>query len=533
LRAPIGLRIRNYRKTKGLSQSGLARSVLISPSYLNLIEANKREVGGTLLQHIAAELEVDLNDLTGESEQRLISELEEAFSDPLFETLNLGLKDAHQLVAQLPQLARALHTCFRGYLEAIAAASAISNRLKSDPLFSQLLHQMLSQITAVRSLAEILQDVPDINPEQRQSFYSSIFDESLALSQVAKSLIAQFDHEVEQNRSITPLRELNDLIIGEDNYFPALEAAASQLHAELSDRQNQPENPAPLSEELLTRFLGVQFGVRVDLNVDAGAKDKQGAAQFGYEEDSKRLWFRSSTTAAERRFQLARHLAILGAGARLEQLCQDPRLTTPEARTQAFSAMASYFAGALLFPYDSFLADAENALYDLDFLAQKYTASFEQIAHRLVTLRRPGAEGVAFGFLRADPAGHLTKQFPLPGLLMPNAGHACPLWAIYTSFRTPNRVARQSVSFADGSRYLFIAKTSSKRVASFAEQPVLSSVMLACELVYADKTVYGQSLKLDDPELDIPVGPSCRLCVRRDCAHRHEAVASASSVSFL
>jgi len=532
LRAPIGLRIRNYRKTKGLSQSGLARSVFISPSYLNLIEANKREVGGTLLQNIAAQLEVELNDLTGEAEQRLISELEEAFCDPLFETLNLGVKDAHQLVAHLPQMARALHICFRGYLEAIAAANAISNRVKSDPLFSQLLHQMLSQITAVRSLAEILQDVPDINPEQRKSFYNSIFEESRALSEAANSLISQFDHEVEQNRSITPLRELNDMIIGEDNYFPALEEAASGLLAKLSAQRKHCENPFHLSEELLACYLENRFGVSVDLNFDQGREADQTPAQSGYNENSKTLWFSSSATTAQRRFQMARRLASLSAGDLLEQLCNDPRLISEQSRVKAFRAMASYFAGALLFPYDAFLADAEAALYDLDFLAQKYSANFEQIAHRLVTLRRPGAQGIAFGFLRADPSGYLSKQFPLPGLLMPNAGHACPLWAVYTSFRTLDQVASQSVSFADKSRYLFISKASTKRGGSFGEQPVLSSVMLACELVYADKTIYGRSLKLDDPTLDIAVGPSCRLCVRRNCVHRHEEVASTSSASF-
>ncbi|VAW20216.1 hypothetical protein MNBD_ALPHA12-1755, partial [hydrothermal vent metagenome] len=482
--------------------------------------------------NIAAKLEVDLKDLTGEAEQRLISELEEAFGDPIFETLGPGVNEAHQLVAQLPQMARALHICFRSYLDASATANAISNRLKSDPLFSQLLHQMLSQITAVRSLAEILQDVAEINPEQRKSFYNSIFEESRALSEAANSLISQFDHEVRQNHSITPLRELNDLIIGEDNYFPVLEQAASDLLAKISGNRKQCENLPHLSEELLSCYLENRFGVKVDLNFDPSGNAEQSPAQFVLAKNGKTLRFRSSATISQRRFQLARHLASLSAKDVIKQLCCDPRLVSEQSRAKAFEAMISYFAGALLFPYDAFLADAENSLYDLDFLAQKYGASFEQVAHRLVTLKRPGARGIGFGFLRADPSGHLSKQFPLPGLLMPNAGHACPLWAIYTSFRTPGQVARQSVCFADKSRYLFIAKASAKRVGSFGAQPVLSSVMLACELIYADKTVYGRSLKLDDPALDIEVGPSCRLCVRRNCAHRHEEVAAASSTSF-
>ncbi|MCF6302287.1 MAG: helix-turn-helix transcriptional regulator, partial [Devosiaceae bacterium] len=229
MRAPIGLRIRNYRKIKGLSQSNLAKSISISPSYLNLIEANKRDVGGKLLHLLAKKLDVNLHDLTGESETRLINELREAFADPLLASLNLTHEDAHLIVAQLPQMARALHTCYRGYLDASASANALANRLDSDPLFSQLLHQMLSQITAIRSTAEILRDVPDMEQGQRITFDTSVFEQSRSLTDVARSLIAQFDQDVEQHHSSSPLREVNDLIIGENNYFPRLEDAAAKM----------------------------------------------------------------------------------------------------------------------------------------------------------------------------------------------------------------------------------------------------------------------------------------------------------------
>ncbi len=49
MRAPIGLSISSRRRAIGLSQAGLARQAGISASYLNLIEANKRQVGGSLL----------------------------------------------------------------------------------------------------------------------------------------------------------------------------------------------------------------------------------------------------------------------------------------------------------------------------------------------------------------------------------------------------------------------------------------------------------------------------------------------------
>lgn len=493
MRAPIGIRIRNYRKIKGLSQVKLAKAIPISASYLNLIEANKRDVGGTLLHKIAAELGVELHDLTGDSETRLINELREAFADPLLAPLKLGAEDAHIMVAQLPELARALHICFRGFLDASASANALSNRLKSDPLFSELLHQMLSQITAIRSTTEILRDVPDIPKPQLNNFYASVFEESRALSDVTQSLIAQFDTEAEQHHSFTPMREVNDLIIGENNYFPSLEQAAAELRATLNLH-----HPISLSDlhRLAQNSLTPTSNTRMPI--------------------------------ASMRFQLASQIVSQHCADLLAFLVKDQRLTSDIARSVAKTAVTSYCASALLFPYDSFLATAKDLSYDVDLLAQHYDASFEQIAHRLVTLRNPDNPGIPFGFLRTDPSGYLTKQFPLPGLLMPNAGHACPLWVIYQSLQNPNQVVQQIASFSDNSRYLFIAKTTKKPTTDFNQTPVQSAVMLVCDLLHADKIVYSQLLKLDQPQLDIPVGPSCNLCVRKSCAHRNTPMASSA-----
>jgi predicted transcriptional regulator len=197
-------------------------------------------------------------------------------------------------------------------------------------------------------------------------------------------------------------------------------------------------------------------------------------------------------------------------------------LTSAAARRLAQRALSSYFAGAVVFPYEDFLKAAEGCRYDIDTLRERYSASFEQVAHRLVTLRRPGASGVPFGFLRSDPAGRLTKHFPLPGLLLPSSGHACPLWAIYAAFRAPEGIVRQVVRFSGGSRYLFIARSITKRVAGFADQALPISVMLACDVLHADRTVYGAGLDLADGRADVPVGPACRLCTRAECPSRQE-----------
>ncbi|HEY0920821.1 helix-turn-helix domain-containing protein [Devosia sp.] len=515
MRAPIGIRISSRRRALGTSQAALARQVAISPSYLNLIERNKRDVGGSLLIRIAEALRIDIEDLTGESEQKLVQDLEEAFSDPVLERAGLAPGDARDLVAQHPAAAQAITRLHRAYTTAAASADAYFNRLRSDPLFSQLLHQILSGITAMRSGAEILEEVPDLDDAERRRFLGSITREARSLSAVAQTLIGQFDSSTAARRSISPRRELDDLIIAEGNYFPALEEAGTGLRAEI-------EAAGPFGEATLVHLLETRFGVRIVRSTTHEVDGAAFAGQYHFDAAGRVLWFRSSTTAATRQFQLARVYARLSAPDMLAQAIDTRLLSSPEARQLAHRALGSYFAGAIVFPYEGFLDAAESARYDIDTLRQNYGASYEQVAQRLVSLRRPGAEGVPFGFLRSDPAGRLTKHFPLPGLLLPNSGHACPLWAIYTAFRIPDTSVRQVVRFTDGSRYLFIARAVANRAPSFADPPTYTSVMLACDVLHADRTVYGAGLDLADASADVPVGPSCRLCTRRDCPSRQE-----------
>lgn len=512
MRAPIGIRISSRRKALGISQADLARRAGISPSYLNLIEANKRDVGGGLLLRLASELAIDIGELTGESEHRLIAELEEAFAGPVLAASKLGAAEARDLVARYPAAAGAIVQLHRAYEGAIASADDYAQRLRADPLFAELLHRILSGITAIRSSAEILEDTPDLEETERRRFRATISREARGMTDVARNLIGQFDRETQTRRAASPVRELDDLIFQNDNYFPQLEAVAETLGAEIG----------PMHEGTLIDALQARFGVEVRRTAGREVDARGFPGQYHFDAGRREMWFQTSAIAATRQFQLCRLYAELAAGSAIEAEVTAPVLTSATAKRLAYRALSSYVAGAMVFPYARFLEDAEGARYDIEALRQSYTASFEQVAHRLVTLRKPGAAGIPFAFLRSDPAGRLTKHFPLPGLLLPNSGHACPLWAIYNAFRTPEQLVRQVVQFSNGSRYLFIAKTAGRRAASFSDRAIHTSVMLACDVLHADQTVYGVGLDLGDVEADVPVGPACRLCTRRDCPERQE-----------
>jgi predicted transcriptional regulator/DNA-binding XRE family transcriptional regulator len=515
MRAPIGLRISSRRRALGVSQAELARRTGISGSYLNLIERNKRAVGGSLLLRIAEQLRIDVGELSGEAEHRLIAELEEALADPVVAAAELGMPGARDLVAQQPATAAAIARLHRAYQGAMASADDYADRLRSDPLLAQLLHRILSGITAVRSSAEILEDTEDLDDAERRRFVGSIARETKGLTDVARSLIGQFEREAEGRRALSPVRELDDLIFERDNYFPTLEAVGAELRAEI-------ERGGPFGEARLAALLTERFGIVVTRSAGRELDALGFPGQYHFNPETRTMWFQTSAIAATRQFQLTRLYAELAASATIEREVLAPQLSSPTSRRLGYRALSSYLAGAVVFPYGRFLADAEALRYDIEALRQIYTASFEQVAHRLVTLRQPGEAGIPFGFLRSDPAGRLTKHFPLPGLPLPSAGHACPLWAIYGAFRTPETPVRQMVRFADGSRYLFVAKAQARRVASFADRAIHTSVMIACDALHADRTVYGIGLDLADATADVPVGPSCRLCPRHDCPDRQE-----------
>ena len=86
----LGARIRERRRGQGMTQAELARRLQISPSYLNLIEHNKRGIAGALLRRTADALGLDLEELDGAAERRLLERLHEIAHIPDIAALGVG-----------------------------------------------------------------------------------------------------------------------------------------------------------------------------------------------------------------------------------------------------------------------------------------------------------------------------------------------------------------------------------------------------------------------------------------------------------
>ena len=74
----IGARIREKRIQLRIRQSKLAQIVGISPSYLNLIEHDRRRIGGKLLTDLADALSLDVDLLSEDGKSSKVARLEEA-----------------------------------------------------------------------------------------------------------------------------------------------------------------------------------------------------------------------------------------------------------------------------------------------------------------------------------------------------------------------------------------------------------------------------------------------------------------------
>ncbi len=317
------------------------------------------------------------------------------------------------------------------------------------------------------------------------------------------------DGEELVDRSHLPSEEVSDMVQRHMNYFPELEDAADELIAR-----------AKLSTENLyaglVRHLEKSHGIEVKI---VAWDDERGILRR-FDPERRELILSELLPTRSRTFQLAYQLGILTLGDRLKGLTGDAYLTTSESQALARVALGNYFAGAVLMPYAAFLKAAQNERYDVDVLGRRFRVGFEQVCHRLTSLRRPGAEGIPFHMMRIDVAGNISKRFSASGIRFARFSGVCPRWNIFAAFLTPGMIRIQVSRMPEGATYFCIARTVQKDSGGYhAQQPVMA-IALGCGIEHAKKLVYSDGIDLEAAGTCVPVGVSCRVCERTDCEQR-------------
>jgi len=305
-----------------------------------------------------------------------------------------------------------------------------------------------------------------------------------------------------------PSEEVSDVLQENQNHFPALEEVAERL-------AEQAELERPNAYPGLLRLLA-EDGISVELAPHPAAR----TAMRYYDPAGRRVHLSEMLTGYARNFQLAHQIGLLRLKREFDRIVEKSRLTTPDSLTLCRVALANYFAAALLMPYRAFLESARTFRYDIELLERRFGVSFEQVCHRLTTLRRPGEEGVPFHFIRVDIAGNISKRYSASGIRFARFSGLCPRWNVHAAFMTPGMVRTQVSRMVDGTTYLCVARTVRQSLGGFGAAHPLHAISLGCEVSHAKHLVYGDSVDVHNPNVAVPIGITCRLCERMDCEQR-------------
>ncbi|WP_066560451.1 helix-turn-helix domain-containing protein [Croceicoccus bisphenolivorans] len=307
-----------------------------------------------------------------------------------------------------------------------------------------------------------------------------------------------------------PVGEARAFLAARRNCFPALDDHANEVAQELA--ADRPREESVWTDALVNRLVR-KHGQKVRFT------DPElilGSLRW-HDRHREQVLISNRLDHPGRRFQLAFQIGLLESREVITSQLVDGRFSGENARRLASRALTGYWAAALLMPYRPFLRAARHARHDLETLSRRFAASFEQVAHRLTTLGRPGEEGVPFFFLRIDRAGNVSKRLDGAGFPFARTGGSCPLWHVHSAFEAPGHILPQWLELPEGERFLSIARTVEAGGGSWDSPRATRSVALACAAEHAGHVIYGDDLA---QEKATPIGVACRLCHRPHCIAR-------------
>jgi predicted transcriptional regulator/transcriptional regulator with XRE-family HTH domain len=160
----LGGRVRALRRRAGITQVQVASQLGISPSYLNLIEQNRRPLSAPLLIKLAGILHFDLKTFSADDDTRRIGELLEVFGDPLFEDDDVTAQEVRELVATSPVLSRAIVRLYDAYRGASRSMDSLAARLSEG-----------HDLTSAETLRLPTEEVSDLI-QQHVNFFPALED---------------------------------------------------------------------------------------------------------------------------------------------------------------------------------------------------------------------------------------------------------------------------------------------------------------------------------------------------------------------
>jgi predicted transcriptional regulator/DNA-binding XRE family transcriptional regulator len=303
--------------------------------------------------------------------------------------------------------------------------------------------------------------------------------------------------------------EVQDFIQARANYFPDLEDAAEQLWRD-----------AKLDKEALHESLRQHLLNAHGIKVRVLPFDVMEDTLRRYDRHGRRLMLSEILPPENRCHQLAYQIALLDRSELLDEIVDGAGLEGAETRRLLRIALANYMAGAVMMPYERFHAAVKALRYDIDLLAQRFGAGYEQVCNRLTSLQRPGDKGVPLFLVRMDCAGNVSRRLSANGFHFARFGGLCPRWGVHRAFRTPGETRAEFIQMPDGATFFSVARLVSRPGGGHRVPAQQFVVAIGCEASHAGQMIYADGKLPADPEAALKIGVNCRLCDRLECNRR-------------
>ena len=366
--------------------------------------------------------------------------------------------------------------------------SARLEAVLKDPMFADI------DLPSLET-ADVTTNFPGIT-EALLRLYTAYREEQLALADQDAEARAEAGQD-----SPDPVAESRRFLAARRNCFPSLDEAAERLAQAVAEQDS------------LVGYLKVRHKLKVrrlPTSVMVGSTRR-------LDRHRGEILLDDGLDTASQVFQLALQLAYLEMRGDIDAVCEGGSFATESGERLTRRALASYAAAAILMPYTAFARAVETRRYDVEALARQFGTSFEQTAHRLTTLQKPGQERVPFFFIRVDPEGNVSKRLDGAGFPFARHGGGCPLWSVHQAFSTPRQIVTQWLELPDGQKFFSIARTVTAGGGGFGAQRVERAIALGCTAEHAARLIYTQG---QPAQAATPIGVTCRLCHRTECMAR-------------
>ncbi|RLJ60397.1 hypothetical protein BCF46_0596 [Litoreibacter meonggei] len=123
-----GTKLRELRTRMALTQKAFAAKLGVSLPYLNQMENNNRPVSTSVVLAMASEFGFDVTELSTGDAERMVTDMAEALSDPIFAEIAPPLADLRLAASNAPALSRAfieLHRAYRQTHERLASLDEV------------------------------------------------------------------------------------------------------------------------------------------------------------------------------------------------------------------------------------------------------------------------------------------------------------------------------------------------------------------------------------------------------------------------